>query len=150
MAHAHRILSREAGLISVEVGLAVNGYLGGGWWGTRRVGVLQRSFYESNMVLGHTIDLRRLRLPVLQIDHAYSRRAAVEDKKFALCERERRRTFQFVWRHRGYGPESVSLKIKNKNGVHMRARRVQPASVGIDGEVLKAKWLCPLGNRPPG
>ncbi len=100
MAHAHRILSREAGLISVEVGLAVNGYLGGGWWGTRRVCVLQRSFYGSNMVLGHTIDLPRLRLPVLQRYQRNPRRSRVQDKKFVFCQRERRWTLQLVWRLR--------------------------------------------------
>ena len=104
MAHNHRILSREAGLIvacralignaprSVEVGLVVNGYLGDGWWAHEGFAFYKAVFNRSNMALAHIIDLRRWRLPVLQIDQRHSRRAAVEDKKFALCQRECRWT----------------------------------------------------------
>ena len=48
-------------------------------------------------------------------------RSGVENKEFVFCARECRWTIQFVWRRRRYGPESVSLKIKNENGVHMGA-----------------------------
>ena len=80
----------------------------------------------------------KFRLPVLQIDHRYSRRSAVQDKEFVFCHRERRWSLQFLWRRRRYGPESVPLKIKNENGAQMHARCVQAAFVRIDGQVLKA------------
>src|SRR5947208_267695 len=89
---------------------------------------------------------RGLPLSVWHSDLRYSRRSGVQDKKFVFCQHDGRWILQRVWRRRRQGLQSVPVKIKNEDGAHVRARRVQTASAGIDRQVLKAMWLAPFEN----
>ena len=42
----------------------------------------------------------------------------------------------------------VSIQIKDKHIVHVRARRVQAARFRIDGQIFEAIWASPFGYCP--